>query len=124
MGSSSPWGDIPRLARRLPGRLARRYRRTTATAAAGPSLRLKVRHGALRYWAEIYNPGIRRTWRCHHRHPTRAAAADCAKGMATRINRRGWQRATRAKSPPGTAYSAMASRRSAISPTRRAKITR
>lgn len=98
MGNGSPWGDIPRLARKLPGGLARRRPRTAATPAARPSLQLRVRHGA-RYWAEIYHPGIRRTWRCHHRHLDRAAAAECATNMATRINRRGWQQATKTGKP-------------------------
>lgn len=92
MGNDSLWRDIPLLARQLPS-LARQQRRATTTAAERPSLQVKVRHGSVRYWAEIYHPGIRRTWRCHHRHPTRTAAAQCADDMAARINRRGWQRA-------------------------------
>jgi len=57
-----------------------------------------VRHG-VRYWAEIYHPGIRRSWRCHHRHPTRVSAADCATDMAARINRLGWEQATKRRKP-------------------------
>ncbi len=76
----------------MPG-LARRSRRLATTLPAGPSLELTVRHRG-RYWAEIYDPGTGRRWRCPHRHPTRASAGQCAGVMARRIGRLGWQRAT------------------------------
>ena len=89
-------GDIPGLARQLPG-LAR-LPRAAAPANTRPSLQLRVRRG-VRCFAEIYNPGIRRTWRCRHRHPTRVSAATCTTDMADRINRLGWDHAIRRRKP-------------------------
>src|SRR5438552_3468771 len=91
-------GDIPGLARQLPG-LAR-LPRAAAPAHTRPSLQLRVRRGT-RYFAEIYNPSIRRTWRCRHRHPTRVSAADCSTDMADRINRLGWDHAIKRRKTAG-----------------------
>ena len=85
-------GAIPRLGRRLPG-LARRSHRLAATVTAWPSLELTVRYHERRFLAQIHDPGGR-TWRCPHRHLTRASASQCAGVMARRISRLGWQRAT------------------------------
>ena len=89
----SPEGDIPRLAWRLPG-LARRSHRLAATVTAGPPLQLTVLSQGRRYQAQIHGPGTGRRWRCPHRHLTCASASRCAGGMARRICRVGWQRAT------------------------------
>jgi hypothetical protein len=87
---------MPGLARPLPS-LAR-LPRAAPTAKTRPSLQVRVRHG-VRYWAEIYDPRIRRSWRCRHRHPTRVSAAQCAQDTANRIDRLGWERATRRRKP-------------------------
>ena len=93
MKPAFPEGDIPGLAWRLPG-LARRSHRLAATVTAGPPLELTVRHQGRRYQAQIYHPGTGRRWRCPHKHLTHASASQCAAGVARRIHRVGWQRAT------------------------------
>jgi hypothetical protein len=92
-----PEGGTPRLARRLPG-LARRSHRLAATVTAGPPLKVTVRYQGRRYRGQIEDPGAGRRWRCPHQHLTHASASQCAGGMARRIHRAGWQRATRRRS--------------------------
>jgi hypothetical protein len=89
-------GGIPRLAWRLPG-LARRSR-LAAIVAAGPHLKVTVRYQERRYRGQIDHPGAGWKWRCPHKHLTHASASQCARGMARRIHRVGWQRATRRQS--------------------------
>jgi hypothetical protein len=98
---------MPRLAERLPG-LARRSHRLAATVTAGPPLKVTVRYQGRRYQAQIHDPGTGWRWRCPHEHLTHASASQCAGGMARRIHRVGWQRATarqrsarRARGQPG-----------------------
>lgn len=86
-------GGIPRLARRLPG-LARQAHRVVAAVTAGPTLELTVWFQERGYRAQIHDPGTGRRWRCPHQHLTGASASQCAAGMARRIHRVGWQRAT------------------------------
>ena len=88
-----PQGRIPRLAWRLPG-LARRSHRLAATVSAGPFLKVTVRYQERRDRGQIDDPGTGRRWRCPHMHLTAASASQCAGGMARRIHRVGWQRAT------------------------------
>ena len=88
-----PQGGIPRLAWRLP-RLARRSYRLAATVTAAPPLKVTVRYQERRYRGQIEVPGAVRRWRCPHQHLTPASARQCAGGMARRIHRVGWQRAT------------------------------
>lgn len=89
-----PEGGIPRLAWRLPG-LARRSHRLAATVTARPPLKVTVRYQERRYRGQIEGPGAGRRWRCPHQHLTPASASQCAGLMARRIDRVGWQRATR-----------------------------
>jgi hypothetical protein len=47
------------------------------------------------YGAELSDTDTGRTWRCTHDHTTQQAASRCADVMEERINRLGWEQATR-----------------------------